>query len=340
MLHDMIMEKFKLEANYPLNLSAKMPSFDDIFDITDDNEIRTSCIVYARAYNRYGTLKGSNTQMGTILVVWAMDGKLISFLCQLLLFTLNFPLAFQVLCCRHLMMTFFEKKRLFTPDGTTSSLDVDPRDGHERIAASTETYRAMMQEWYFKRRELADNMMSEIIKCVANKVNKKRMKSTTWHVYGVNHYQYQVSDGRYNREVDFQTGTCQCRKWQLSEFPCGPTFTSSPERKFVDGLVATVDPIELDSISTNQEALDEEACLEEQILSLMHRFADRFTNRRPEINRLMILDDHPLIEYGRYALGCMTGADMKKVAYLKSVRDELLRSMEEKRQLIANYREM
>ncbi|GKF70263.1 hypothetical protein Tco_0203320, partial [Tanacetum coccineum] len=38
MLHDMIMEKFKLEANYPLNLSAKMPSFDDIFDITDDNE--------------------------------------------------------------------------------------------------------------------------------------------------------------------------------------------------------------------------------------------------------------------------------------------------------------
>ncbi|GKD16682.1 hypothetical protein Tco_1205840 [Tanacetum coccineum] len=77
--------------------------------------------------------------------------------------------------------------------------------------------------------------------------------------------------------------------------------------------------------------LEEEACLEEQILSLMHRFADRFTNRRPEINRLMILDDHPLIEYGRYALGCMTGADMKKAAYLKRVRDELLRSMEEKR---------
>ncbi|GJV68759.1 hypothetical protein Tco_1484268 [Tanacetum coccineum] len=89
-----------------------------------------------------------------------------------------------------------------------------------------------------------------------------------------------------------------------------------------------------------QEALDEEACLEEQILSLMHRFADRFTNRRPEINRLNSLPDDPLIEYGRYALGCMTRSDMKKVAYLKSVRDELLRSMEEKRQLIANYREM
>ncbi|GJR27889.1 hypothetical protein Tco_1104121 [Tanacetum coccineum] len=46
-----------------------------------------------------------------------------------------------------------------------------------------ETYRAMVQEWYFKRRELAD--------------------------------------GRYNREVDFKTGTCQCRKWQLSRIPYG-----------------------------------------------------------------------------------------------------------------------
>ncbi|GJU15355.1 hypothetical protein Tco_1143321 [Tanacetum coccineum] len=76
-----------------------------------------------------------------------------------------------------------------------------------------------------------------------------------------------------------------------------------------------------------QEAHDEEACLKEQILSLMHRFANRFTNRRPEINRLMTLPHHPLIEYGRYALGCMTG-------------DELLRSMEEKHQLIKNYKEM
>ncbi|GKA87338.1 hypothetical protein Tco_0809049 [Tanacetum coccineum] len=89
-----------------------------------------------------------------------------------------------------------------------------------------------------------------------------------------------------------------------------------------------------------QEAHDEEACLEEQVLSLMHRFADRFTNRMPEINRLMTLPDHPLIEYGHYALGCMTGADMKKATYLKIVRDEFLKSMEEKRQLIKNYKEI
>nr|GFB08841.1 hypothetical protein [Tanacetum cinerariifolium] len=89
-----------------------------------------------------------------------------------------------------------------------------------------------------------------------------------------------------------------------------------------------------------QEALDEEACLEEQTLGLMHRFANRFTNLRPEINKLNSLPDRPLIEYGRYALGCMTGADMKKPAFLKRMRDELLRSMEEKRKLINNYKEM
>ncbi|GJX72297.1 hypothetical protein Tco_0309468 [Tanacetum coccineum] len=89
-----------------------------------------------------------------------------------------------------------------------------------------------------------------------------------------------------------------------------------------------------------QEAIDEEAILKEQILALMHRFADRFTDHMIEINNLMVLQDHALVDYGKYALGCMTGADMKKCVCLKSVRDELLRSMKEKRQLIVNYRDM
>ncbi|GJW74941.1 transposase, MuDR, MULE transposase domain protein [Tanacetum coccineum] len=47
------------------------------------------------------------------------------------------------------------------------------------------------------------------------------MKSAKWVVKGVNEYQYQVSDGQYIREVNLQTGTCECRKWQLSGLPCG-----------------------------------------------------------------------------------------------------------------------
>ncbi|GJX96345.1 hypothetical protein Tco_0352143 [Tanacetum coccineum] len=90
-------------------------------------------------------------------------------------------------------------------------------------------------------------------------------------------------------------------------------------------MASNPENVRLNVLMKLQEALDEEAILEEQILSLMHRFADRFTDRRVEINNLMVLHDHPLIDYGKYALGCMTGADMKKCVYLKSVRDELLR---------------
>ncbi|GJT93541.1 transposase, MuDR, MULE transposase domain protein [Tanacetum coccineum] len=39
-LHEMVMKKFNLEAIYPLNLSAKVSSIDDKFDITDDDEVQ------------------------------------------------------------------------------------------------------------------------------------------------------------------------------------------------------------------------------------------------------------------------------------------------------------
>ncbi|GJV11482.1 hypothetical protein Tco_1353023 [Tanacetum coccineum] len=90
-------------------------------------------------------------------------------------------------------------------------------------------------------------------------------------------------------------------------------------------MASNPENVRLNVLMKLQEALDEEAILEEQILSLMHRFADRFTDRRVEINNLMVLHDHPLIDCGKYTFGCMRGADMKKCVYLKSVRDELLR---------------
>ncbi|GJZ22053.1 transposase, MuDR, MULE transposase domain protein [Tanacetum coccineum] len=91
----------------------------------------------------------------------------------------------------------------------------------EPVLKLAETYRAMVQEWYYKRRQLAANMTYEITDWAAHKVAKKRMKSATWVVKGVNEYQYQVSDGQYIRAVNLQTGICECRKWQLSGLPCG-----------------------------------------------------------------------------------------------------------------------
>ncbi|GJR85321.1 RNA-directed DNA polymerase, eukaryota [Tanacetum coccineum] len=63
-----------------------------------------------------------------------------------------------------------------------------------------------------------------------------------------------------------------------------------------------------------QEALDEEAILEEQMLALMHRFADRFTDRRVEINNLMALHDHQLIDY-------VEGGDFSVASVRRSLDD-------------------
>ncbi|GJW23874.1 hypothetical protein Tco_0037685 [Tanacetum coccineum] len=40
MLHEMVMRKFKLEANAVINLSFKLSSFDFAVDITDDDEVQ------------------------------------------------------------------------------------------------------------------------------------------------------------------------------------------------------------------------------------------------------------------------------------------------------------
>nr|GFB07352.1 hypothetical protein [Tanacetum cinerariifolium] len=40
MLYEMVMKKFNLEAIYPLNLSTKVSSIDDNFEITADHEVR------------------------------------------------------------------------------------------------------------------------------------------------------------------------------------------------------------------------------------------------------------------------------------------------------------
>nr|GEV73926.1 transposase, MuDR, MULE transposase domain protein [Tanacetum cinerariifolium] len=65
MLHEKVMEKFNLEANYPLNLSAKLSSIGDNFDITEDHENNESnhhneshfgkpeCSFTFRDYNEY-----------------------------------------------------------------------------------------------------------------------------------------------------------------------------------------------------------------------------------------------------------------------------------------------
>ncbi|GKD46001.1 hypothetical protein Tco_1270646 [Tanacetum coccineum] len=296
MLHDMIMNKFKLEAIYPLNLSAKLPSFDDIFDITDDNEVRffVECACNSKdelahidyqnndsrhnneshfekpessfAFGDYNEYEDKQNAFENVVHENPQPNyhkweKFMSFKPDI---PKTILYKSKPMISKEYKKTEVKVGNIFNnQEGQTQKGETDPCwswwmsvlkecigdspnlqfifDRHAAIALVVhnefllafhdyrklpvlklaETYRAMVQEWYFKRRELADNMTSEITEWVANKVNKKRTKSATWLVYGVNHYQYQVSDGRYNHEVDFQIRTSQCRKWQLSGIPYG-----------------------------------------------------------------------------------------------------------------------
>nr|GEU37138.1 hypothetical protein [Tanacetum cinerariifolium] len=99
-------------------------------------------------------------------------------------------------------------------------------------------------------------------------------------------------------------------------------------------MASDPEQVRLNVLTKLQEALDEEVIMEEQVLTLMHRFADMFIDCSVEINNMIVLHDHLLIDNGKYARGCMTGADMKQCVYLKSVRDELAAKEHEKKATI------
>ncbi|GKC03099.1 transposase, MuDR, MULE transposase domain protein [Tanacetum coccineum] len=249
MLHEMVMKKFNLEANYPLNLSEKLSSIDDNFDITDDHEIRTF-VNYLRPLLIIDVAHLKGQYKGTNLIAVGMDGNNqivpIAFgICKgetgpcwswwmsvlkecigdnpNLLFISDrhaaialavhneFPLAYHVVCCHHLMMNLSLKRdktkalfwkicKAYTIEEFSSSMshlqDIQP-DAYDKLCqvgpqrwsrahcplvrynyltsnnveyvnACTvvyrklpvlklaETYRAMVQDWYYKRRKLAD----------------------------------------------------------------------------------------------------------------------------------------------------------------------------------------
>ncbi|GJX55155.1 transposase, MuDR, MULE transposase domain protein [Tanacetum coccineum] len=178
----------------------------------------------------------------------------------------EFPLAFHVVCCRHLMMNlglknkkrkglFWKICKAYTREDyatNMNTLQIVQPDAHEKLCRAgpqrwsrahcplvrynymtsnsvesvnacsviyrkehvlklAETYRAMVQECKY---DVRNNRLG------SKQSGKKKMKSATWVVKGVNAYQYEVSDSQYIREVNLQTGICGCRKWQLSRLSC------------------------------------------------------------------------------------------------------------------------
>ncbi|GJX95102.1 transposase, MuDR, MULE transposase domain protein [Tanacetum coccineum] len=149
----------------------------------------------------------------------------------------EFPLAYHVVCCRHLMMNLSLKrdrtKALFwkickaytTEDfsGNMSYLQNIQRDAYDKLC------QVGPQRWsrahcpLVRYNYLESNSVESVNGCTVEyrKLPVLKLAETYRAMVQDCDHQYQVYDGRYNRQVDFHTGTCQCRKWQLSGLPCG-----------------------------------------------------------------------------------------------------------------------
>ncbi|GJR33426.1 hypothetical protein Tco_1109658 [Tanacetum coccineum] len=169
MLHEMLMKKFNLEANFQLNLSFKLSSFDYTVDITDDAEIRTFCnylrhVLMIDAAHLKGLYKGTN------LVVVAMDGnnQIVPFafgICNGETVEKEFPLAFhhdayQKLCeagierwsRAHCPVVWYNYMTSNSVESVNAKSVIHRK---ELVLKLAEMYRTMVQEWYYKRRQLA-----------------------------------------------------------------------------------------------------------------------------------------------------------------------------------------
>ncbi|GJZ04846.1 hypothetical protein Tco_0538121, partial [Tanacetum coccineum] len=125
MLHEMVMKKFNLEANYPLNLSAKLSSIDDNLDITDDHEVRffVECACNSKDEvahlcdtlkgpiqgNKYDSCRHGWKQPNCANYFWYMQRGNRHAAIALAVHN-EFPLAYHVVCCRHLMMNLSLKR--------------------------------------------------------------------------------------------------------------------------------------------------------------------------------------------------------------------------------------
>ncbi|GJS42695.1 hypothetical protein Tco_0567738 [Tanacetum coccineum] len=300
MLHDMLMKKFNLEANYPLNLSAKLSSFEDTFDITDDTEVQffveCACnskdelahlyVSQHKTIDNTASFMDNNTKnmlynffepttfedLGPSKVITSglslnfgpndfqqhepttfafgdyneyeneqndvndvLDGnpepnyhKHPSIALEV---HNEFPLAFHAVCCRHLMMNlslknnktkglFWKICKAYTPEEFSSSMNnlqaIQPDAYHKLCEAGPERWsRAHCP--LVRYNYLTSNSVESINACTIlyRKLPVLKLAET---------YRAMVQD------------------W----------FTSPPERKFIDGIVATVDPVELENFSTNQ----------------------------------------------------------------------------------------
>nr|GEV68365.1 transposase, MuDR, MULE transposase domain protein [Tanacetum cinerariifolium] len=182
--------------------SAKVSSIDNNFDITDDHEVR-------------------------FFVEFDYEDELAHLHAAIALgVQYEFPLAYHAVCCRHLMMNLSLKrdktKALFWRICKTYTTEQFLRSISHLQDIQTDAYDKLcqvgQQRWsrvhcpLVRYNYLTSDSVESVNACtvVYRKLPVLKLAET---------YQAMVQEWYYQRLK--LTGTCECRKWQLFEIPCG-----------------------------------------------------------------------------------------------------------------------
>ncbi|KAA0045018.1 MuDRA-like transposase [Cucumis melo var. makuwa] len=109
-----------------------------------------------------------------------------------------------------------------------NSILKEPRDFP--IASFLENVRALLQRWFWERREEGIKVTSTLTKWAELVIQKKQEGALTMKVNPTDCYQFHVKDLDKEEVVNLQTKECTCKEFQAEQLPCSHVIAATRDR--------------------------------------------------------------------------------------------------------------
>ncbi|TYJ97630.1 MuDRA-like transposase [Cucumis melo var. makuwa] len=109
-----------------------------------------------------------------------------------------------------------------------NSILKEPRD--LPITSFLEHVRALLQRWFWERREEGIKVTSTLIKWAELVIQKKQERALTMKVNPIDCYQFHVKDLDKEEVVNLQTKECTCKEFQVEQLPCSHAIAAARDR--------------------------------------------------------------------------------------------------------------
>ncbi|KAL0540867.1 hypothetical protein IC582_020887 [Cucumis melo] len=109
-----------------------------------------------------------------------------------------------------------------------NSILKEPRD--LPIASFLENVRALLQRWFWERREEGIKVTPTLTKWAELVIQKKQEGALTMKVNPIDCYQFHVKDLDKEEVVNLQTKECTCKEFQAEQLPCSHAIAAARDR--------------------------------------------------------------------------------------------------------------